>query len=84
VPTPTTRARRCTGVAKLSARHRRIGRAGFSIAAGERARVQVRVSRAGRRVLRHVRRLHARERNVARDGAGRTTATAAAVTIRVR
>lgn len=75
---------RCTGVARLSARHRRLGRAGFSIAAGERARVQVPVSRAGRRVLRHVRRLHARERNVARDGAGRTAATAAAVTIRVR
>lgn len=84
----------CWGQTKLTAPRRRagsraasmvvLGRASFSIAAGEQARVGVRVSRAGRRLLGGVRRLRGRDSNAARDGAGRSKTTAAAVTIRRR
>ena len=84
----------CWGQTKLTAPRRRagsraastvvLGRASFSIAAGEQARVGVRVSRAGRRLLGRVRRLRGRDSNAARDGAGRSKTTAAAVTIRRR
>jgi hypothetical protein len=82
---------RCTGRTKLSARRRArsgaarsvtLGRAPFSIAAGSRAKVRVRVSRAGRRLLTQTRRLRGRASNAARDGAGQSKTTIASVTIR--
>jgi hypothetical protein len=82
---------RCSGRTKLAARRRAtsgaastvvLGRAPFSIAAGRQAKVKVRVSRAGRRLLGRVRRLRGTDVNAARDGAGRLKTTVAAVTIR--
>jgi hypothetical protein len=72
---------RCTGRARLRARHRRLGRAAFSIAAGSQARVKVRVSRAGRRLLGRVRRLRGRLTITAHDAAGRSSTTVTAVRI---
>jgi hypothetical protein len=87
---PATTVGRCSGRTKLTAQRRAssrrvtLGRARFSIAAGTRARVRVRVSRAGRRLLNRTPRLRGRAVNVARDGAGRSRTTRAAVTIRHR
>jgi hypothetical protein len=81
---------RCSGRTKLTARRRTsarrvsVGRARFSIAAGKRASVRVRVPRAGRRLLGSTRRLRGRAVNAARDDAGRSKTTRAAVTIRQR
>lgn len=84
---------RCSGRTKLTARRRTssgaarsvaLGRASFSIAPGNRATVRVRVTRGGRRLLGRVRRLRARDISAARDGAGASKTTAAAVTIRRR
>lgn len=85
---------RCTGRITLTAKRRasgsrsatavRLGTASFSIATGTQAKVKVRVSRAGRRLLRRGSRLKARDTNAARDGAGRSMKTVAAVTIRRR
>jgi hypothetical protein len=74
----------CSGRTKLTARRRALGRASFSIGAGRRAKVRVRVSRVGRRLLTSTNRLRARDTNMARDGAGSSKTTAAAVTIRNR
>lgn len=90
---PAATVGRCSGRTKLTARRRTssgaarsvaLGRASFSIAPGSRATVRVRVSRGGRRLLSRVRRLRARDINAARDGAGVSKTTAAAVTIRRR
>jgi hypothetical protein len=85
---------RCTGRIKLTAKRQargsrsaiavRLGTASFSIATGTQAKVKVRVSRAGRRLLRRGSRLKARDTNAARDGAGRSRKTVAAITIRRR
>lgn len=85
---------RCSGKTRLTARRRAtssrsattvtLGRAAFSIAAGKQARARVRVSRAGRRLLNRARRLPGRDTNAARDGAGQSRTTVAAVTIRRR
>jgi hypothetical protein len=82
---------RCWGRTTLTARARRasarrvtLGRARFSIAPGNRARVKVRVTRAGRRLLNRVPRLRGRAVNVARDGASQSKTIRAAVTIRGR
>ena len=84
---------RCSGRTKLSARRRAtsraastvvLGRAPFSIAAGKQAKVRVRVSRTGRRLLSRVRRLRGKDINAARDGAGRSNTSVATVTIRRR
>jgi hypothetical protein len=84
---------RCSGRTKLTAKRRAgagaarsvtLGRAPFSIAAGRRARVKLRVSRSGRRLLGRARRLRAKDTNAARDGAGHSKTTVAAVTIRRR
>jgi len=84
---------RCTGRTKLSARRRAssgaarsvtLARAPFSIASGRQARVRVRVSRGGRRLLSRVRRLRGRDVTAARDAAGRSKTTVAAVTLRRR
>jgi hypothetical protein len=84
---------RCSGRTKLTARRRAssgtassvtLGRAPFSIAAGKQAKVRVRVSRAGRRLLGRERRLRGKDTNAARDAAGRSKTTVAAVTIRRR
>src|SRR5215216_1791013 len=66
---------RCSGRTKLSARRRRtgsrvastvsLGRAPFSIASGKQAKVKLRVSRAGRSLLRRTRRLRAKDTNAA-------------------
>jgi hypothetical protein len=61
-----------------------LGQAPFSIAAGGEARVKVRVSRAGRRLLGRVRRLRGKDTNTARDRAGQSKTTVAAATIRRR
>jgi hypothetical protein len=80
----------CSGTTKLSARRRTgtrrvaLGKARFSIAAGGRARVRVRVSRAGLERLEGVRRLRARDANTAHDGSGATKTTVAGVTVRRR
>jgi hypothetical protein len=87
---PAGTSGRCSGRTTLtarrptSARRVRLGRARFSIAAGTRAKVQIRVTRAGRRLLRRASRLRGRAVNLARDGAGRSTSTTTAVTIRHR
>jgi hypothetical protein len=91
---PAATAGRCSGRSKLTARLRRpgaravstitLGRATFSIAAGKQAKVRVRVSRAGQRLLNRTRRLRGRASNAARDGAGQSKTTVAAVTIRRR
>jgi hypothetical protein len=91
---PAATAGRCSGRTKLTARRRRpgaravstvaLGRATFSIAAGKQAKVRVRVSRAGQRLLNRTRRLRGRASNAARDGAGQSKTTVAAVTIRRR
>ncbi|HEX6583482.1 MAG TPA: hypothetical protein VF056_07730 [Thermoleophilaceae bacterium] len=76
---------RCSGRTKLTARRSvLLGRAGFSIEPGKQARVRVRVSRAGRRLLRPGRRVRAKDTNAARDGAGQSKRTVTAVTIRRR
>lgn len=80
----------CSGRTKLtalrrsSARRVTLGRVRFSIAAGAQARVRVRVSRAGRRLLGSARRLRGRAVNATRDAAGRSKTTRAVVTIRRR
>lgn len=89
---PAGTAGRCTGVTKLSARRKRagsraartigLGRARFSIAAGGRAKLKVRVSRAGRRLFAHRRRLGGRAANAAHDATGLSKTTSSRVTIR--
>jgi len=74
----------CMGRTKLTARRRTLGRAAFSIGADSRAKVRVRVSRAGRRLFAHKRRLAGRAANAAHSGAGQSKTTVAAVTIRRR
>ena len=85
---------RCTGRTRLAARHRRpgssaastviLGRAPFSIAPGQRGKVKVRVSRAGRRLLGGAHPLRAKDTNAARNGAGQSKTRVTAVTIRRR
>jgi hypothetical protein len=81
---------RCSGRTKLTARRRAgarpvtLGKAPFSIAAGTPAKVKLRVSRAGRRLLGRTRRLRGKSISAAHDGAGRSKTTVAAVTIRRR
>jgi hypothetical protein len=86
---PAATVGRCSGRTRLTARRRaagartiRLGRARFSIAAGAQAKVKVRVSRAGRRLLAHRARIRARDVNAAHDGAGHFKRTATAVRIR--
>ena len=90
---PAATAGHCSGRTKLTARRGAgasaattitLGRAPFSIAAGNRAKARVRVTRAGRQLLGRVRRLRGKDTNVARDGARRSATTVAAVTIRRR
>ena len=91
---PAGSSGRCTGTTRLSAKRRRtssraattvaLGRAGFSIAAGQRATVRVHVSRTGRRLFAHTRRLRGRAANAARSGSGQSKTNVSAVTIRKR
>jgi hypothetical protein len=87
---PAGAAGRCSGRTELTTRRRRaaatvlLGHARFSVGAGERATVRVRVAREGRRLLRRVGRLSGRETNTARDGDGVARTTVARVTIRRR
>jgi hypothetical protein len=74
----------CRGQAKLRARSVALGRARFTMAAGTQARVDVHVTRAGRRVLAGERHVRGKDVNVARDGAGAAKRTKTAVTIRHR
>ena len=75
---------RCTGRTRLAARKVTLGRAPFSIAPGTVAKVNVRVTRAGRRLLGRSRRVRGKDVTVARDGLGRSKRIATAVTIRRR
>jgi hypothetical protein len=93
VSCPAGTVGRCSGRTKLTAKRRdsaggastvTLGRAAFSIAPGGQARVKVRVSRTGRRLLARVRRLKGNDTNSARDAAGRSKTTTTAVTIRRR
>jgi hypothetical protein len=91
---PAATAGRCTGVTRLSTRRPRrsphaavrvtVGRAGFSIAAGQRARVRVRLSRTGRRLLARTPRISGRASSAAHGDTGESKTTVAAVTIRRR
>jgi hypothetical protein len=80
----------CSGLTKLSARRRTgtrrvaLGKARFSMAAGGRAKVRMRVSAAGLRRLQGVRRLRARDTNAAHDGTGVSKTTVANVSVRRR
>lgn len=80
----------CSGQTKLSARRRTgtrrvaLGKARFSLAAGGRATLRVRVSRAGLQRLRGLRRIRATDNNVAHDGAGLSKTTVTKVTVRRR
>jgi hypothetical protein len=82
---------RCSGRVRLTARPRpmggrplALGRSTLSIAPGRQARVRVSVSHAGRRLLSRAPRLRARAVTVARNAAGQSRTTVAAVTIRRR
>jgi hypothetical protein len=89
---PARTAGRCAGVTKLSARRKRagsraaatvkLGRARFSIAAGGRAKLKVRVSRPGQRLFAHRRRLRGRAATAAHDATGLSKTTSSRVTIR--
>jgi hypothetical protein len=81
---PAATPGRCTGRTKLTARRLRLGRAGFSIAAGAQAKVRVRVCRAGRRLFARRYRMRGRAATVAHNGAGESKTTVAAVRIRRR
>lgn len=91
---PAATVGRCTGATRLSTRRRRtsssaaatvsLGRARFSIAAGTRARVRMRVSRAGRRLFARTSRLRGRAATAAHSATGQSKTTVAAVTIRRR
>ena len=74
----------CAGRTKLTARRVTLGRARFSIAPGAQAKVTVRVTRAGRRLLRAVPQLRGKAGIAAHDGAGQSKTTRVAVTIRPR
>ncbi len=84
----------CTGRTRLTARHRRsgsraavsvtLGHASFSIQPGRTAKVRVRVTRGGRRLFAHARRLRGKAVNAAHSGAGESRTTVAGVTIRKR
>ena len=74
----------CSGRTRLAAKRLTLGKARFSIAAGDRARVRVRVSRAGLRRLHRVRRLRARDVSAAHDGSGASRTSVTRVTIRRR
>ena len=74
----------CAGRTKLAARWVTLGRARFSIAPGAQAKMKVRVTRAGRRLLRAAPRRRGAASIAARDGAGGSKTTRAAVTIRRR
>ena len=73
---------RCSGRTRLAARRTTLARSRFSIAAGARARVNLRLTRAGRRLLARNVRLRAKTVSAASDAAGRSTTTRVAVTIR--
>jgi hypothetical protein len=89
---PAATAGRCTGRTKLTARRKRagssavatvkLGRARFSIAAGGQKKLKVRVSRAGRRMFAHKRRLRGWAASAAHDAAGLSKTTSSRVTIR--
>jgi hypothetical protein len=89
---PAGTAGKCAGVTKLTARRPRtasraattvgLGRAAFSISAGGQAKAKVKVSRAGRRLFAHTRRLRGRAASAAHDAAGLSKTTSARVTIR--
>lgn len=86
---PAATVGHCAGRTKLIARRRpastvKVGRARFSIDAGNQAKVRVRVSRPARRLLHGVRRVRGRVRIAAYDAVGQTKTTAAKVTIRRR
>jgi hypothetical protein len=87
---PVGTAGGCSGQTKLSARRRTgtrrvaLGKARFTMAAGARAKVRLRLSRAGRQRLAGVRRLRARNAITAHDGAGVSKTTVANVTVRRR
>jgi hypothetical protein len=74
----------CSGLTKLKARKVRLGRVTFSIAPGQQAKLRVRVSRPGRRLLGHTSRLRGKATMTARDAVGQGKTTVAAVTIRHR
>jgi hypothetical protein len=85
---PAGTAGGCSGLTKLSARGRTgtrrvaLGKARFTMAAGSRAKIRMRVSRAGLKRLQGVRRLRARDTNAAHDGTGVSKTTVANVTVR--
>jgi hypothetical protein len=87
---PAGTAGGCSGQTKLSARRRTgtrrvaLGKARFTMAAGARAKVRLRLSRAGLQRLAGVRRLRARDAIAAHDGAGASKTTVAKVTVRRR
>jgi hypothetical protein len=90
---PVDTAGRCSGRTKLTTRRRTsshaartvtLGRVAFSIAAGKRATVTVPLSRAGRRLFAHTRRLSGRAASAARSGAGQSKTTVVGVTIKRR
>jgi hypothetical protein len=87
---PAGTAGGCSGQTKLSARRRTgtrrvaLGKARFTMAAGARAKVRLRLSRAGLQRLAGVRRLRARDAIAAHDGAGVSKTTVANVTVRRR
>jgi hypothetical protein len=74
----------CSGRTRLAAKRLTLGKARFSIAAGDRARVRVRVTLAGLRRLHRVRRLRGRDVSAAHDGSGASKTGVTRVTIRRR
>jgi hypothetical protein len=87
---PAATAGDCSGETKLTATRGQtatrvtLGRAAFSIPAGQQATVRLRVTRAGRRMVERVRRLRGRVTIAARIGTGEAGRTVTAVTIRRR
>jgi hypothetical protein len=91
---PAAASGRCSGRMKLTARRHRpssrvadtvtLGRAAFLIPAGKRARLRLRISRAGQRLFARASRLRGRAVSAAYSGTGESKTTVTAVTIRRR
>ena len=74
----------CSGTLVLTSAARRFGRSSFSIQSGTTAKVQVKLSRVARRLLRQRRTLHANASAAAKDGLGTARTRTARVTLKAR
>ncbi|MBA2506717.1 MAG: hypothetical protein H0V29_12385, partial [Thermoleophilaceae bacterium] len=81
---PRTASRRCRGSLTLFAGRRRIGRAKFTVTAGRKAVVRVRLSSYGRRLVRRRRSLRVTAVLSSRDASGRRSVVFRRITLKRR